>query len=95
MGWESFTGIISVRGLNDSQVQHYVFLQISGIFRDLKPENILLNEEMHIQITDFGSSKILGKALTGKFLGLCLKSEYNILICQMFMGLYRTVLPHC
>ena len=27
--------------------------------RDLKPENILLNDEMHIQITDFGSAKIL------------------------------------
>lgn len=65
-----------------------------GIFRDLKPENILLNEEMHIQITDFGSSKILGKALTGEFLGFFLKSEYNILICRMFMGVYRTVLSH-
>ncbi|XP_036625300.1 3-phosphoinositide-dependent protein kinase 1-like [Trichosurus vulpecula] len=29
------------------------------IHRDLKPENILLNAEMHIQITDFGSAKIL------------------------------------
>lgn len=28
-------------------------------FRDLKPENILLNEEMHIQITDFGTAKQL------------------------------------
>ena len=28
-------------------------------FRDLKPENILLNNEMHIQITDFGTAKIL------------------------------------
>lgn len=31
------------------------FLTVS--FRDLKPENILLNEEMHIQITDFGTAK--------------------------------------
>lgn len=29
------------------------------IHRDLKPENILLNDEMHIQITDFGSAKIV------------------------------------
>lgn len=29
------------------------------IHRDLKPENILLTDEMHIQITDFGSAKIL------------------------------------
>lgn len=28
-------------------------------YRDMKPENILLNDEMHIQITDFGSAKIL------------------------------------
>ncbi|XP_028904723.1 3-phosphoinositide-dependent protein kinase 1 isoform X2 [Ornithorhynchus anatinus] len=29
------------------------------IHRDLKPENILLNEDMHIQITDFGTAKVL------------------------------------
>lgn len=29
------------------------------VHRDLKPENILLNEEMHIQVTDFGSALIL------------------------------------
>lgn len=36
------------------------YLHSMGIIhRDLKPENILLNDEMHIQITDFGSAKIL------------------------------------
>ena len=30
-----------------------------SLCRDLKPENILLNEDMHIQITDFGTVKIL------------------------------------
>uniref|UniRef100_A0A6Q2XVI4 3-phosphoinositide-dependent protein kinase 1 n=1 Tax=Esox lucius TaxID=8010 RepID=A0A6Q2XVI4_ESOLU len=36
------------------------YLHEKGIIhRDLKPENILLNEDMHIQITDFGTAKQL------------------------------------
>lgn len=35
------------------------------LFRDLKPENVLLNDDMHIQITDFGSAKIVEKANEG------------------------------
>ncbi|ESN99226.1 hypothetical protein HELRODRAFT_189040 [Helobdella robusta] len=34
---------------------------INIIHRDLKPENILMNEGMHIQITDFGSARILSE----------------------------------
>ena len=38
-------------------------LELQGMFRhvprDLKPENILLGEDMHIQITDFGTAKII------------------------------------
>lgn len=33
--------------------------RLSIIHRDLKPENILLDEHMHIQITDFGSAKVI------------------------------------
>lgn len=36
------------------------------IHRDLKPENILLDERMHIQITDFGSAKILAQETVRK-----------------------------
>lgn len=32
------------------------------VHRDLKPENILLDHDMHIQITDFGSAKMLSRA---------------------------------
>uniref|UniRef100_A0A8C7H6Z3 3-phosphoinositide-dependent protein kinase 1 n=1 Tax=Oncorhynchus kisutch TaxID=8019 RepID=A0A8C7H6Z3_ONCKI len=41
------------------------YLHSKGIIhRDLKPENILLNEDMHIQITDFGTAKQLSSDST-------------------------------
>ncbi|KAL4239246.1 3-phosphoinositide dependent protein kinase-1 [Mactra antiquata] len=43
------------------------YLHGAGIVhRDLKPENILLNDEMHIQITDFGSAKIFKEGDTSE-----------------------------
>lgn len=40
---------------------HYVYYKgaMFYLYRDLKPENILLDENMHIQITDFGTAKII------------------------------------
>ncbi len=48
-------------------VEHMHMLGI--IHRDLKPENILLDNEWHILITDFGSSKMLPRPplLPGSF----------------------------
>lgn len=37
------------------------------IHRDLKPENILLDENMKIQITDFGTAKLLEKSPNGQY----------------------------
>ena len=34
--------------------------------RDLKPENILLGEDMHIQVTDFGTAKIFKEEGEGR-----------------------------
>lgn len=45
-----------------SVVKLLVFTDVKTLFqpfRDLKPENILLSEDMHIQITDFGTAKQL------------------------------------
>lgn len=41
-------------------VVHWLpFAKTFQLFRDLKPENILLSEDMHVQITDFGTAKQL------------------------------------
>lgn len=48
------------------------YLHSKGIIhRDLKPENILLGEDMHIQITDFGTAKIIanGEDRANSFVG--------------------------
>ncbi|XP_029616826.1 3-phosphoinositide-dependent protein kinase 1 isoform X2 [Salmo trutta] len=41
-----------------------LYFTFQDVKRDLKPENILLNEDMHIQITDFGTAKQLSSDST-------------------------------
>ena len=55
------SGLTQLITMGESIRQIWVNSICFAMFRDMKPENILLNDEMHIQITDFGSAKILKK----------------------------------
>lgn len=56
-------------------------------FRDLKPENILLSEDMHIQITDFGTAKQLS---SDSKQGRCLSTVSNN--CDLFLPEHSLIL---
>ncbi|GAV27319.1 hypothetical protein PMKS-000783 [Pichia membranifaciens] len=62
--------------MNEHCTKHYAVQLIDGIsfmhkngviHRDLKPENILLNKDMKLEITDFGTAKLLDKDDSGNY----------------------------
>lgn len=62
--------------MNEHCTKHYAVQLIDAIdymhkngviHRDLKPENILLNKDMKLEITDFGTAKLLNKDDSGNY----------------------------
>lgn len=62
--------------LNESSAKHYTvqlvdaidYMHTNGVIhRDLKPENILIDKNMRLQVTDFGTAKLLEADETGKY----------------------------
>ncbi|CCE79452.1 Piso0_001516 [Millerozyma farinosa CBS 7064] len=74
---ELLTLIKNYNTLNEDCVKHWGaqildairYMHLHGVVhRDIKPENILLDEKMKVQITDFGTAKLLEKSKeTGEY----------------------------
>ncbi|ODV83585.1 hypothetical protein CANARDRAFT_179854, partial [[Candida] arabinofermentans NRRL YB-2248] len=58
----------SVRYYSTQMIDAVSYMHDNGIIhRDLKPENILIDDEMKVQITDFGTAKILDSNPDGSY----------------------------
>ncbi|KAF1742110.1 hypothetical protein MXB_4606 [Myxobolus squamalis] len=109
--------IVDLRGFNNETTQFYTSEIVSAIEymhsiciihrldSDLKPENILLNENYHIMITDFGTSKFLDPSsqtfdnnltIDSSFVGTCQYVSPELLIgkkiCKRHYFLLNSVL---
>ena len=62
---------------------NWLFPNVSRLCRDLKPENILLGEDMHIQITDFGTAKMFNKDDEGKHSTSCVTKPLFFTLCTL------------
>jgi len=90
-GGDLYERMKKIRRLDEAQAKFYVAETILAleylhskeiVYRDLKPENVLIDQDGHICLTDFGTSKYLkDQKVTNTFIGTCDYMAPEIIKC--------------